>query len=120
MIHLHKTSPAFLFILSLLTSGCVFLPKTVEDDTSCQLATPSWELSYEQLGSNFNGCSGTSDATLACLVAVGVVVPVGSILVSGSIVLVGNTIHWLEYQGQCDDGMIRQALQELRSDKDED
>lgn len=31
----------------------------------------------------------------------GIAVPAGSFVVSGSIVLIGNTLHWLEYQGRC-------------------
>jgi len=30
-------------------------------------------------------------------------------VVSGSIALVGNTLHWLETQGKCDDGMLKRA-----------
>lgn len=35
---------------------------------------------------------------------------------SGSIVLVGNTVHWLEYQGSCDEGLIQSGIQKLTPD----
>lgn len=38
-----------------------------------------------------------------------IVVTGGSAVVSGSIVLVGNTAHWLEYQGTCSDGYLARA-----------
>ena len=45
----------------------------------------------------------------ACL-AVILAVSAGSVIVSGSIVLTNNTVHWLEYQGSCDDGYLKIAL----------
>lgn len=50
-----------------------------------------------------------SDECEALLIVVAAI-PVGSFIVSGSIVLVGNTVHWLEQQGRCDDGVIQTGL----------
>ncbi|MGD8569907.1 MAG: hypothetical protein PVJ39_17605, partial [Gammaproteobacteria bacterium] len=38
----------------------------------------------------------------------------GGYLLSGSIVLVGNTLHWLEFHGRCDDGIVSRLLKEIK------
>jgi hypothetical protein len=50
----------------------------------------------------YSVCDGgdKKDELLICLVASGVVAS-ASLIVSGSIVLIGNTIHWLEYKASC-------------------
>ncbi|MBF0349598.1 MAG: hypothetical protein HQM11_01115 [SAR324 cluster bacterium] len=40
-------------------------------------------------------------------------IPIGSLIVSGSIVAVGNTVHWIEQQGRCDESEVQTALQTL-------
>jgi hypothetical protein len=42
---------------------------------------------------------------IACIGIGGVMLATTGII-SGSIVLAGNTIHWLEKQGKCDDGLV--------------
>lgn len=34
-------------------------------------------------------------------------------IVSGSIVITGNAINWLEQEGTCDDGVIKEAINDL-------
>lgn len=41
-------------------------------------------------------------------------VPVTTIVLSGSIVVVGNTVHWLERQGKCEDGYLKQKTDEFK------
>lgn len=52
---------------------------------------------------------GQNRGCAAGAVASMIVVTGGSAVVSGSIVLVGNTAHWLEYQGTCSDGYLARA-----------
>lgn len=69
------------------------------------MATRSLDLDYiEFKGQDCSG--GNKEAAAVCFAALGIVIPVGSLVASGSIVLVGNTMHWLEYHGTCDEGML--------------
>jgi hypothetical protein len=51
----------------------------------------------------------------ACLLGMAIVVPAGSFLVSGSLVMIGNTMHWLEYQGTCDNGFILKSYEKFKT-----
>lgn len=41
-------------------------------------------------------------------------VPVTSFAVSGSIVVAGNTMHWLEQQGRCENSSTQKALKRFK------
>ncbi len=82
--------------------SCAFIPKESEDQEyreACNMQTKRLTLSVEAIDGR--PCDSSIDAN-ACLMIWGVIVPVGSFVVSGSIVFVGNTLHWLEYQGTCE------------------
>ena len=49
----------------------------------------------------------------------GVIVPMVTLAVSGSAVLIGNTVHWMEYQGRCDEEKIAKALAKNNRKKNE-
>lgn len=36
-----------------------------------------------------------------------------STIVSGSIMIVGNTVHWIEKEGTCDEGIIKESVANL-------
>ncbi len=97
-----------LLVSVFLVTACAFYPtasKQQHHANDCDMATRSLDLDYAEMSGN--GCSGaTSEAAAICLAALGIVVPVGSLVASGSIVLIGNTLHWLEYHGTCDDGLL--------------
>ena len=86
----------------------------------CELRSRKWELhvSEEEGGQLVKGMSQTlvycrePECALYGLLAI-VAVPVTSFIVSGSIVVVGNTIHWVEEQGMCDDSMTQEAIRAL-------
>jgi len=44
----------------------------------------------------------------------GIVIPAGSFVLSGGIILVGNTLHWLEYQGTCEDSALLKGIRTLQ------
>jgi len=93
-------------------SGCAFLPEQIAEDTgqgSCRISAPEWKLTFVEIN-NITACQGSGKDAAFCLLTVGLVVPAGSFVVSGSIVIVGNTMHWLEYQGKCEDSFLRQQL----------
>jgi hypothetical protein len=102
-----------LFIMTLLClSGCAFYPKVAdEQNTECHLVSKKLTVDVVVLqdisSADLGGASGEG---LVVLLAGTAVVAVGSAIISGSITLVGNTIHWIEQEGTCDDGMIKTAI----------
>lgn len=114
---------AFLILFLPFIFSCVFLPKnTGAESDSCDLKFNKYRLSgnnehSELLQSEldrFSGCigalcSGAVPATLAAAIATP-----GSLIVSGSLVVVGNTAHWLEQQGKCEESFINTKKEELK------
>ena len=94
------TTIFFFFALS----ACVFVPVVdrYEDASSCKTYTKSMSLKANQMNGacKDNGCLGGV-----------LLLSAGSVLISGSIVLIGNTVHWLEYQGLCSDGYLNVTKQ---------
>ena len=74
------------------------------------MVTRRLRLTAEQM--EVSGCN--NDDAGACLFVYAVGVPVVSLVASGSIVLIGNTLHWLEFHGGCDEGFIHQATAKFR------
>jgi len=73
--------------------------------------TKELALSVEEI--EMNDCGGGSDAA-ACLFVWAVGVPTVTLIASGSVVLVGNTLHWLEYHGACEGGMVAEHVEMLK------
>ena len=93
-------------ILTLNLAACLFVPETKAiKNNDCQLVTKKWSLEFKK-----TDISGRVDGEI--LVAIGAVA-VGSLVISGSVVVVGNTIHWLEQQGFCDDSITQKQLTDL-------
>jgi hypothetical protein len=102
----------FLFTCILCISACAFLPEEIADDptqNSCQISSPEWKLTFAEIN-DVTVCQGNGKDAAVCLLTIGLVVPAGSFVVSGSIVMVGNTLHWLEYQGRCQDSFLQEQL----------
>jgi len=79
-------------------SGCVFYPKVHQQQNyaqQCPMVTRQLTLDYDII--NAFDCGDNADACL--IIAVGA--PAATFVVSGSVVVIGNTLHWLEYQGLC-------------------
>ena len=90
-------------ILTLNLAACLFVPETTANkNNDCQLVTKKWSLEFKKVD-----ISGRVDGEI--LVAIGAVA-VGSLVVSGSVVVVGNSIHWLEQQGFCDDSITQKTV----------
>ena len=75
---------------------------TANKNNDCQLVTKKWSLESKKAD-----ILGRVDGEI--LVAIGAVA-VGSLVVSGSVVVVGNTIHWLEQQGSCNDSITQKTV----------
>lgn len=107
----------------LVLYGC-FVPQTVPDakeNENCQLITKKLRFSYsEELTDKIFDSLSTSQARhcnrpecLLAPLAVALAVPVGSAIVSGSIVVTGNSLHWLEKQGACEDSETQKSIKQL-------
>ena len=97
-------SPLFIY-------GCTFLPSVSEQQSyasECEMVTRELTLASEFF--DLHGGCGTDAKAPACYLAVAIGVPAVSFVVSGSIVLAGNTIHWLEYQGRCEDSYLSKSI----------
>lgn len=81
--------------LSLALTSCA-VPKVVENqqEANCKLITKEMTLDYLDI----DPACYSDEACKGALILAG-----GSMIVSGSIVIIGNTIHWLEKQGKCND-----------------
>jgi len=94
--------------------ACAFVPKVDHKQKyarNCEMYTKELTLDAVSLGGL--DCGGNS----SCVV-VASLVPVTTFLVSGSIVLVGNTVHWLEYQGSCDESLLHSSINKLIPEKE--
>ena len=117
--------PIYLFlIIPMVMTSCLFHPKTVhdEEDQECLLVTKGLTIDYyassdtvdEGVDEMLNAI--TSDCREPeCLILFVplITISAGSLIVSGSIVVVGNTIHWIEEQGRCNDSATRRTLNGL-------
>lgn len=99
-----------LLISAFILTSCTFTPKVVYDNDNgrCQLSTNKRTLELADI-SQLNCSGSSSEAAVVCLGAVTVYSAITAI-VSGSIVLVGNTIHWLEKQGKCNDSLLQSMV----------
>lgn len=94
----------FLLILLSITCvcSCAFVPSSSGKQdlyNKCDMATK--KLSIDKIGdAGFCFKGPHLNELVGCLV-VGGFVGSASAVVSGSIVVIGNTIHWLEYQTTC-------------------
>ena len=110
--------------LPLIIGSCLVIPKTEHSSVSnCELITKSWTLEFHGIGSN-NECYGCDDFVRGVLECGGEVeewgvfvatVSLGWTVIAGAVVVVGNTVHWLEKQGSCEDSKVRISINKLYS-----
>jgi hypothetical protein len=109
-----------IILLTLLFSSIVgcFAPAIVADRSQeCQLVTKKLDLvlSKEGSGALMGILSNPSHNchTPECLLIFplgAIAISVTSLIVSGSIVVAGNTIHWIEKEGRCENSTIQTLL----------
>ena len=88
------------FLVIFFVSGCFYVPKIEENkNENCDLITK--KMSIETRGEFPQGCN---DECL--LIALGVTST--SYIVSWYIAVVGNTVHWIEKQGRCEDSFMQE------------
>lgn len=95
------------FTLSTLCS-CVVKPiVTQEYDEKCKVVKKKVELTIEQV-QTFNQlyCSDSHQCKsqfLGQVMSAAIIFPISAVI-SGSIAVIGNSIYWLNEQGECNDG----------------
>ena len=114
-----KFSNFFLFILISFTIGsCLVLPKTENvSNENCKLVTKSWTLEGHELGKRSNcdvWCGDFIKGVVKCskgedCIKMIAVVSVGWTVVAASVVGLGNTVHWIEKQGRCEESTVRNS-----------
>ena len=119
-------TPIFIliFFLSIIIGGCLVIPKTENSIVNnCELVTNKWTLEIYNIGSN-NECYGCDEFVRGILecggeveecVAIVATVSLGWTVIAGSVVVVGNTVHWLEKQGSCEDSLVKSSINKLYS-----
>ena len=110
--------------LSLTIGSCLVLPKMENPSLdNCELITKRWTLEFHRIDSN-NECYGCDDfvrGVIECggeveeCVAILATVSIGWTVIAGSVVVVGNTVHWLEKQGSCEDSLVKSSINKLYS-----
>lgn len=109
----HSKKIIIISVFTLLLVSCAFVPRVSKQQNyaeNCEMVTRKLTLDVAEFG--INGC-GTSKDPEACLVLFGIITPVLSFVVSGSVVIAGNTIHWVEYQGTCEESELRKEISKL-------
>ncbi len=97
-----------IILLLCFLPACAFYPTTSnnQDSSGCDLYFK--KLTVDVTSSQIQ-CHGGGNSAMACIMVSGVIAG-GTAVVSGSIVLVGNTLHWLEKQGKCEDGFLHSKV----------
>lgn len=90
-----------LCLLALVLSGCVYTPQLVTRyDERCDIEFKQMTLTTQQL-QVINPGPTCADKDCLALIAGQILMVPASAIISGSIVLVGNTLFWMQKEGQC-------------------
>ena len=101
-------------VVSVLLVSCTYTAKKVHDP-DCKMFFPKIELESEKVDA-YKKCQVGGIVPDICFHLVGIVKPVGSAIYAGSVCLVGNTLSWLEYHGKCEEGALKKALDDGKSE----
>ena len=115
-----------LFSIVFLATGCLFYPTmSKEEPPPCDLVTRRLILDVyvmtsveaDEVTRELERVASSNCDEPECLLVYAPIVAVsaGSAIVSGSIVVIGNGLHWLEQQGSCEDGVLRNAVLSIRT-----
>ncbi|TAH44079.1 MAG: hypothetical protein EYC67_13860 [Betaproteobacteria bacterium] len=93
-----RTLPGAIALAAVALGGCVFLPHTTSEyDARCDIMRRHMVLRPHQVDA-FLGCRNEGCAALLVLAGA---VTAASVVISGSVAVVGDSVYWLEAQGQC-------------------
>jgi len=99
-------------------NACGFMPVTQTDHKyaeECGVITKAWKLDTWGASDNLS-ISGCSDPE--CLLLF-MSVPAATAIISGTIIAIGNTVHWLEKQGKCDDSALNTTINGFMREKEQ-
>lgn len=117
-------SRSLLILLSSTMYACMVVPKQVASyDHTCMVATRKIELTVEQMDNihHVNCNDKYCYLDIAEEIASSAVVLTTSAIISGSIALTGNTLYWLERQGNCPNSpRQKNDPQEIQQETDEE
>jgi len=112
-------------LLAVMLNACVFTPVVDERVVDgCTLKTKRWTIktwsavTERDIKDQCRGDVANVLCAVAALVGTGTAVVSG--IVSGSVYLVGNSVHWLEAQGKCDDGLLNRARKSFADPLEDD
>jgi len=95
-----------IILMTFSLSSCIFYPKIADEQVAgCELVTKQLTIDLISLDADI----GSDPRGVVILAAFGGT----TLIVSGSIMVAGNSIHWLEREGTCDDGVIKYAISSL-------
>jgi len=80
-------------------------------DIECGMATHEYDLRLVEMGGITASCDSAE-----CILSLGIFAAAWTgftAVISGSIVVIGNTVHWLEQQGPCDEERLEQQVIDL-------
>ena len=114
----------FISLIFILNLASCFVPDSKPNQNyDCQLVTKEWSLEVKGLDNSdlimMEDLSGAARncqkaecvlANLAIISAGVITISTGTLIVSGSVVVVGNTVHWLEQQGFCDESITQKTV----------
>lgn len=83
------------------------------EDILCGVSTHEYDLKLVKMGSISASCDSPE-----CVLSIGIFAAAWTgvtAIVSGSIVVVGNTVHWLEQQGPCDNDKLEQQINNVNA-----
>ena len=95
----------FVFTFLLFICSCLYTPKVSEYQAHhCSLVTKRLELKENTFKPDPKLVPNAKDG-IDVLIGLAVIGPT-TLIVSGSVVMVGNTIHWIEAYGRCDNTKV--------------
>lgn len=103
MKHPSFVSAIAMMAIATINTSCIFYPSVSDDQPYHKVCkTKTKQLSLELLAKDpiCQNDNGGIDDWASCLVLSGFIGS-ASAVVSGSIVIVGNSIHWMEYSAKC-------------------
>lgn len=101
-------------IIVLLLPACAIVPKVSEHQnyaSTCKMLTRKLTLDIKEL--DIEDCSENTFGK--CLVVYGIISPILTFVASGSVVVIGNTVHWLEYEGRCENSDLQKQIAKIKS-----
>ena len=94
---------ALIIMTTLFISACIALPATREvTNNNCDLVTREMYIDSHTINNFHLNVAGNGEG-IVVLAVTGLVIYSVSWVISGSIVLTGNTVHWLETKGRCNE-----------------